>query len=99
MFITLHYLHITAETLLHNVEGADSSIGLHVNTGNTESACFNQRSDISTLNGSSLKLVDKFPYLGSSVSSIETDINTRLGKASTAIDKISVICKSDMTIK
>ena len=32
--------------------------------------------NISTLNGSSLKLADKFTYLGSSVSSTETDINT-----------------------
>ena len=29
--------------------------------------CFNQRGDISTLNDSSLKLVDNFTYLGSSV--------------------------------
>ena len=39
----------------------------------------NQRGDISTLNGSSLKLVDNFTYIGSSVSSTETDINTRHG--------------------
>ena len=56
--------------------------------------CFNQRGDISTLNGSSLKLVDKFTYLGSSVSSTETDINTRLAKTWTAIDRLSVIWKS-----
>ena len=43
--------------------------------------CFNQRGDISTLNGSSLKLVDKFIYLGSSVSSTETDTNMRLAEA------------------
>ena len=30
--------------------------------------CFNQKGDISTLDGTSLKLVDKFTYLGSSVS-------------------------------
>ena len=60
---------------------------------------FNQRDDISTQNGSSLKLEDKFTNLGSSVSSTETDINTRLAKAWTAIDKLSVIWKSDMTDK
>ena len=32
--------------------------------------------DISTLNGSSLKLVNKFSYLGKNVSSTENDINT-----------------------
>ena len=51
---------------------------------------FNQTGDISTLNGSSLKLVDKFIYLGSSVSSIETDINTRLAKAWTGIGHMEV---------
>ena len=61
--------------------------------------CFNQTGDISTLNGSSLKLVDKFTYLGSSVSSTETDINMQLAKAWTAIDRLSVIWKSDLTDK
>ena len=41
------------------------------------------------------KLVDKFTYLGSSVSSTEKDIDTRLTKAWTAIDKLSIIWKSD----
>ena len=61
--------------------------------------CFNQTGDISSLNGSSLKLVDKFTYLGSSVSSTETDIDTRLTKAWTAINRLSVIWKSDLTDK
>ena len=39
----------------------------------------------------SLKLVDKFTYLGSSVLSTETDINTRLAKALTAIDRLSEV--------
>ena len=56
-----------------------------------------QRGNISTLNSSSLKLVDKFTYLGSSVSSTETDINTSQAKAWTAIDRLSVIWKSDLT--
>ena len=37
--------------------------------------------------------------LGSSVSSTEKDINTRLTKAWTAIDKLSIIWKSDLTNK
>ena len=61
--------------------------------------CFNPTSDISTLNSSSLKLVDKFTYLGSHVSSTETDINTWLAKAWTAINCLSVIRKSDLTDK
>ena len=61
-----------AETLLHSLEGAAADIGLHVNAHKTECMCFNQRGD-----GSSLKLVDKFTYLGSSVSSTETVINIK----------------------
>ena len=61
-----------AETLL---ERATACIGLHVNTHKTEYMCFNQTGDISTQGGCSLKLVDKFTYLGSSVSSAEKDID------------------------
>ena len=69
------------------------------NAHKTEYMRFNQRDDISTINGRSLKLVDKFTYLETSVSSTETDINTRLAKAWTAIDRLSVIWKSDLTNK
>ena len=48
-----------AETLLHSLEQAAASIGLHVNAHKTKYMCFNQTGDISTLDGSSLKLVDK----------------------------------------
>ena len=61
--------------------------------------CFNQTGDISTQGGGSLKLVDKFTYRGSNVSSTEKDIDTRLTKACSAIDKLSVIWKSDLTDK
>ena len=88
-----------AETLLHSLERAAAGIGIHVNAHKTEHMCFNQAGDISTLEGTSLKLVDKFTYLGSSVSSTEKDIDTRLTKAWTAIDKLSIICKSDLTNK
>ena len=61
--------------------------------------CFNQTSDISTRDGTCLKLVDKFTYRGCSVSSTEKDIDTRLTKAWTAIDKLSIIWKSDLADK
>ena len=63
---------VQAETLLYGLEWAAHK---------TEFLCFNQSGDIPTLNGSSLKLIDKFTYLGNSVSSTETDINTRFAKA------------------
>ena len=57
--------------------------------------CYNQTGDITTLDGASLKLVDKFTYLGSSVSLTEKDIDTRLTKAWTAINRLSIIGKLD----
>ena len=65
-----------AETLLHSLERAARGIGLHINAHKNEYMCLNQTGDISTLGGSSLKLVDKFTYLGSSVSSTEKVIDT-----------------------
>ena len=64
-----------------------------------QGAMGNQTGNISTLNNSSLKLVDKLTYLRNSVSSTETDSNTQLAKAWTAIDRLSVIWKSDLTDK
>ena len=64
-----------------------------------EYMCYNQTGDISTLDGTPLKLVDKFTYLGSSVASTKKDIDTRLTKAWTAINRLSVIWKSDLTDK
>ena len=86
-----------AQTLQQSLERAATGIGLHVNAHKTVYICFNQTCDISTRNGNSLKLVDKFTYLGSSVSSTETDINTRLAKPWTANNSLSVIWKSDLT--
>ena len=82
-----------AESSLHNLEQAAGGIVLHVNADKTEYMCFNQNQtrDISTLQGGSLKL--------SSVSSMENDINTRLAKAWTAINRLTVIWKSDPSDK
>ena len=73
--------------------------GLHVNAQKTEYMHYNQTGDISTLDGTSLKLEDKFTYRGSSVSSTEKDIKTRLTKVWTAIDRLSIIWRSDLTDK
>ena len=88
-----------AETLPYSLERAAAGIGLHVNAHKTEYMCFNQTGDISTLNGSTLKLVNKFTYQGTSVSSTETDIDTRLAKAWTTIDRLSVKWKLDQSDK
>ena len=84
-----------AESLLQ----ATGGISIHVNADKTEYMCFNQKGDISTLNGGSLKLVDKFTYLGSRVSSSKRDINMCPAKAWTAIDRLSLIWRSKLSVK
>ena len=74
-------------------------MGPYVNAHKTEYMCYNQTGDISTQDGTPLKLVDKFTYLGSSVASTEKDIDTWLTKAWTAINRLSIIWKSDLTDK
>ena len=53
-----------AETLLHSFEQVTAGIDLHVNAHKTEYIFYNQTSNISTLDGTSQKLVEKFTYLG-----------------------------------
>ena len=84
---------------MHTLEWVTAGVGRYVNAHKTEYMCFNQTDDIYTLGGSSLKLVDKFIYLGSSVSSTKKDTDTWVKKAWTDIDRLSVIWKSDLTDK
>ena len=58
--------------------------------------CFKLAEDISTQNGRPLKLANKFTYLGSNISSTKNDVNIHLAKAKTAIDRFSIIWKSDL---
>ena len=51
------------------------------------------------MNDSSLKLVDMFTYLSSSILSTESDINMHLAKAWTAIIRLLIIWKSDLSDK
>ena len=88
-----------AETRLHSLERAATGIGLYVNAHKTEYMCYNQTGDISTLERTPLKLIDTFTYLGSSVASTEKNIDTRLMKAWTAFNRLSIIWKSDVTDK
>ena len=46
-----------------------------------EFTCFNQNGVLFSLNGKTLKLVDQFKYIGSNISSTESDINIRADKA------------------
>ncbi len=65
-----------AESLVHSLELRARGIGLHMNADKMEYICFNQKGD-----SGPLELVNKFTYLGSSISSNESDISMRLTKA------------------
>ena len=54
---------------------------------------------ISALSGNPLKLEGKFIYLGSSISSIESDVNIHRANTWNAIDRLSIIWKSDLSQK
>ena len=80
-----------AEFLFHSLELTAGGIDPHVNADEMEYMSFTQEGDISTPNGGSLKLEDKFMYLGSSTSSTESDINKHLPKMWTVTDRLSII--------
>ena len=86
-----------AKSLPHSLEQTAGGIGLHENTNKTEYMCF-KREAFTTLNGSSLKLIDNFIYLNGSVSSTENDPMC-LAKAGIAINSPSIIWKSDLSDK
>ena len=87
-----------AEFQLHSQEQVAGGIGLHVNADKMEYMCFNKKRRHLHTSGS-LILVGKFSYRGSSVPSSENDINMRLAKAWTAIDRLLIIWNSDYVMK
>ena len=86
-------------SLLHSLEKAAGDIGLHVNADKTEYISFDQKGDISSRIDGSLKLADKLTYPGSSISSTENDISMQPAKAWSAVDRLSIIWKSDVSDK
>ena len=83
-----------AESLQHSLEQTAGGIGLNVNADKTKYMYFTQKGDISTLNSSSLKLVNKFTCLRGSV--LSNDINMWLAKTRSAIDRLSIIWKANL---
>ena len=89
---------VQAESLRQLLEQA-GGIGLHVNANKTEYICFKQEVAIFTLRGKPLKLVNQFTYLGSNISSTESDANIRPKKAWNAIGRLSIIWNFYLTDK
>ena len=87
-----------SSALLHKLEEAASEIGLYVNAKKTEFICYNQQhtSTIKSYQNNNISAVKEFTYLGSNISSTKRDIEIRLGKAWSALNKLDVIWKSSL---
>ena len=77
------------EPLVHSLEQAVWSIGPNVNADITEYECFKQKGAIFILSSKPLELVDQFTYLGSNISSTESNVS--LVKTWNAIGRLSII--------
>ena len=71
---------------------------VYANSDKTEFMCFNKDSVIS-LNDKPLKLVDQFIYLGSNISSTESNVNVCIDKGWTGINRLPTIGKSNLSDK
>ena len=88
-----------AQELLDKVEHAALRVGLHMNAKKTQFMAFNQPHDvqIKTQDGSNLKEVKDFKYLGAWMQSTEADIRTRKALAWKACNNLNNIWRSNLT--
>ena len=88
-----------AQELLDKVEHATLRVGLHMNAKKTQFMTFNQPHDvqIKTQDGSDLKEVKDFKYLGAWMQSTEADIRTRKALAWKACNNLNNIWRSNLT--
>ena len=77
------------QSLRHSLEQTARENVVYVNSDQTEFMHFKYDRIIYTL------LIDQFTYLGSNISSTERDVSIHIEKAWTAIDRLSIIWKSD----
>ena len=93
--VLLSVIRTLAESLLHSLEQVAGDIDLNVNVN--KKMYFEQKENISTQSSKPLKLEDEFPSLGSNISATETNVSIPLAKAWYAIDRISILWKSDLS--
>ena len=74
--------------LPHRLEQIARVIDLYVNSDKTEFMCFNHDDIISSLNSKPMKLTDQFLFLGSNISSTESDVNIRVYEAWAPLGKL-----------
>ena len=91
--------HAKAEYMLHSLEQAAEGMGCYMNSNKTELTCLKQDRTISILSGKPQKFVDQFTYLGSNISSTESDVNMFLANKWTAFYRLSSKWKSDLPDK
>ena len=89
---------ISCRNYYRRLEQAVGGIGLYVNANKTDYMYF-KREAISNRSDRRLKLVHKFTYFDSNISSTGSDFNVRLAKERTAINRLSIIWKSDLSDK
>ena len=86
-----------AEILLHHLEDAAKDVGLYVNASKTKHISFDQQGTIQTNSGEPIKAVESFTYLGSEINSTKQDVKIRIAKAWTALNKMDIVWKSDLS--
>ena len=88
-----------AESLLHDLEEAAHLVGLSLNARKTEFMQINIEDDsaIKALDGTTLKTVEDFKYLGSYVANDKKDFNVRKGLAWTACIRLQKIWTSGIS--
>ena len=86
-----------AEKMLHLLEYAAEKVGLKVNAKKTEYINYNHQGTIKTIKNQQLKNVDNFEYLGSNIASTEKDVDIRIAKAWSAVNKLTTIWKSNLS--
>ena len=97
-FFQMHRLKLNANCITYpNLKQAAGWINFYVNANKIEFMCFKEERAIFTLRGKPLNLVDQFTYLSSNISSTESDVNILLTKALAAIDRLLIVCKSDLS--
>ena len=86
-----------AENLLQSLEQAANQVGLHCNESKTEYLSTSpESSELKSLNGSSIKRVEDFKYLGSHINDSQKDFNIRKALAWDACNKLDKIWCSNL---
>ena len=90
-----------AEVMLRRVEISAKCIGLSMNTDKTKYMSYNnnQQFDIKTIDGTDLKRVEDFKYIGACVDSSEKDVNIRKARAWRTCHQMRKIFNSKLSKK